>query len=1451
MLYYNIVDGNAQVTRQNTGYYPTGALTIPSSVTNGSTTYVVTSIGNNAFYQCSNLTSVTIPDGVTSIGDGAFSYCRGLTSITIPDGVTFIGVSAFYGCSSLTSITIPDSVTLIGNNTFYDCSGLTSVNLPDGVTSIGSYAFYGCSGLTSVSIPDGVTSIGSYAFRLCRDLTSVTIGSGVASIGNDAFLQCSGLTSILVANGNTVYDCRENCNAIIESSSNTLIVGCMNTIIPASVTSIGEDAFYGCTNLTSITIPNGVTAIGRSAFAECNGLISVIIPNSVTSIGNYAFSYIRHIEYHGNATGSPWDAYSMNGVIDGDFVFSDDAKHYLLAYLGAGGDVTIPSTVDTIGNRVFYGCSNLTSITIPNSVISIGSSAFYNCSSLTSVAIPNSVTSIGSHAFQNCSGLISVTIPDGVTSIGSYAFKNVRHIEYYGNATGSPWDALSMNGITDGDFVFSDNTKHYLLAYIGAGGNVVIPSSVDTIGSNAFKEYIGISSVTIPNGITSIGNSAFEDCSGLTSVTIGNSVTSIGSCAFQNCSSLTSVYFNAVNCSFGSNNNHVFSGCTNLSTLIIGENATIIPDYAFYNCRSLSSVTMGNSVTTIGNGAFSGCSGLTSVIIGNGVTSIGDYTFSGCSGLTAISIPNSVTSIGNQAFYRCSGLTSVTIPSGVTSIDFYTFLGCSGLTSVTIGNSVTSIGTQAFYGCSGLTSVTIPSSVTSIDSYAFSGCSGLTSMWMKPMMPPSLSNYSSICDSVIDVIVPRESYELYLNAGTNYTRHHIYSDTALLSIAVNDEARGYVAGCSNDTVLSYPYPDSIEIVAIPYYGYHFKIWDDDTTDSIRHITNISHDITLTAFFDPNQYTILLSSTNGTVSGAGNYNYLSNCTISANPNYGYRFTAWNDGDTNNPRTIMLTQDTQFVALFAKNQYTVTGLTDDSVMGVVSGSATVDYLDSVTLTATSNYGYRFLRWSDYHTENPRTVTVTGDINMTAIFDFNQYSLSLSTDTSIHGSVSGAGLYNYLSECTINATANYGYHFTHWSDGNTNNPRTLTLTQDTHLAAYYDKNIYTLTFQSDNTDFGIVNTTSVSGEYLDSTILIYTTPIPHYHFTQWNDGNTKNPRKFIFDDNRTYTASFAIDVHTVSVQVDNLAHGTVSGAGSREYGQPITVSATPYSGYRFTHWSNGATYNPYTFAVLEDKALTANFVVDGEPWQDTVVMYDTAYVVLHDTTYIDVHDTTYIDVFMHDTTIVTDTVTLTEYVPVHDTTYIDVHDTIYIDVHDTTYIDVFVYDTTVVTDTVTLSEYVPVHDTTYIDIHDTTYIDVYDTTYINVFVHDTTVVTDTVTLTLYDTITNTVFDTVDNYIYDTLLLTDTIWLHDTIVIHDTIYITQEDIDGTEALNAKIYQRDGQVIVEGAGGNAVTLYDANGRVLATKQDYYMPLSFDVLATGTYMIKVGSAPARRVVVIR
>ena len=452
----------------------------------------VTSIGDQAFYNCTSLTSVTIPDSVTSIGDRAFRCCISLTSVTIPDSVTSIGEEAFYGCWDLTRLTIPGSVTSIDESAFSYCTSLTSVTIPDSVTSIGDSAFYGCESLTSVTIPDSVTSIGSCAFYGCASLTSVTIPDSVTSIGGSAFYGCTSLTSVTIPDsvtsigGSAFYNCKSLTSVTISGSVTSIgwsaFYGCASltsVTIPDSVTSIGGSAFYGCTSLTSVTIPNSVTSIGDQAFYNCTSLTSVTIPDSVTSIGNCAFASCTSLTGIWVAEGNSHYANDASGVL-----FNKD-KTTLVQCPGAFAAYTVPNSVTSIGEYAFSHCTSLTSVTIPNSVTSIGEHAFSyctsltsvtisdsvtsigeyafsHCTSLTSVTIPNSVTSIGEHAFSYCTSLTSVTISDSVTSIGEYAFYDCTSLtDVYYAGSEAQWKAISISSNRNDDLLTANIHYNY------------------------------------------------------------------------------------------------------------------------------------------------------------------------------------------------------------------------------------------------------------------------------------------------------------------------------------------------------------------------------------------------------------------------------------------------------------------------------------------------------------------------------------------------------------------------------------------------------------------------------------------------------------------------------------------------------------------------------------------------------------------------------------------------------------------------------------------------------------------------------------------------------------------------------------------------------------------------------------------------------------------------------
>ena len=429
------------------------------------------------------------------------------------------------------------------------------------MTSIGEKVFYNCSSLTSITFPNSVTTIGSSAFYGCSGLTSITIGNSVTSIGSSAFANCTKLTNVTL-NSNKIVSVNRTYNSSLKTIFGEQVI---NYIIGDNITNIGDYAFYYCEYITSITIPNSLTSIGGYAFNGCSGLTSITIPGGVTTIGNSAFSGCSNLT-DVKVSVTDLSAFCNNKVVG---LIASNIKKSVCLIDKDGKEIkeyAIPEDVTSIGEKVFYNCSGVTSITIGNSVTTIGNSAFYNCSGLTSITIPSGVTTIGSSAFQNCSGLTSVTIPNSVTNIGSEAFRNCS----------------------------------------------------------------GLTFITIPNNVTNIGSSAFYDCRGLTSVTIPSSVTSIGSNAFVNCYKLENITLNSnsiVSANRSSNSSLVYIFGKYVNNLIIGNDVTSIGAYAFYNCEFLSSITFSNSVTSIGAYAFGNCKYLSSIILPDNVTSISNYAF--------------------------------------------------------------------------------------------------------------------------------------------------------------------------------------------------------------------------------------------------------------------------------------------------------------------------------------------------------------------------------------------------------------------------------------------------------------------------------------------------------------------------------------------------------------------------------------------------------------------------------------------------------------------------------------------------------------------------------------------------------------------------------------------------------------------------------------------------------
>ena len=793
----------------------------------------VETIDEGVFEGCSNLTSVTIPEGVKAIASRTF-FNSGLTSIIIPEGVTHIAERAFYGCSKLVSVKIPASVVSISNGVFEGCTalssaefasidhllsinfhldssrsplyyakhlyfdgqevtdiiipdevstltsvfqgfkGLKSIVIGNGITKIPHSAFRGCTGLTSVTIPESVTTIDDAAFLGCSALESIYIPYSVTIIGYDAFMGCSNAESITVAESNPVVDSRNNCNALIDTKSNTLILGCKNTVIPNGVTMIGQNAFNSCSDLISIVIPESAETIEHGAFRGCSNLQFVSIGSRVTDIGYFAFEECTSL---------------TSLIINSESI----ASGYIQSIFGQNiQECVINAPITEIQSSAFLNCTALKFFKIPETTVNIGEDAFYNCSSLTSITIPEKVENIEEEAFYGCSGLTSVTINSNTIVSKDFEFDGIPYI--FGSQVEEYM--IGENATSIGDYAFND-----------CSANITLSKKLTSIGKYAFAHCSGLTSLTIPSSVMAIGNNAFYSCTNLSFVDIQSRLLNIDSDWFSWCDNIATVSIAG-----GTIGKSAFANKTKLTSLTLGEGVTSIGEYAFRDCSSLSDLTLGANVTSIEKYAFSGCSNLSTVTLPNSLTSIGDGAFRDTKGLKSITIPNSVVTIGSGAFIGSGAMeavhirdmavwcatsfgenwngyssddgfnlyqngekvTNLVIPKEATTINKLAFFNCKGIESIMVEDKnevydsrescnaiietesntlqkgcknsfvpsdVTAIADYAFLNCDGLTSVTLGSDMQFIGQQAFDGCK-LRNVLVKNATPPTASGSS-------------------------------------------------------------------------------------------------------------------------------------------------------------------------------------------------------------------------------------------------------------------------------------------------------------------------------------------------------------------------------------------------------------------------------------------------------------------------------------------------------------------------------------------------------------------------------------------------------------------------------------------------------------------------------------------------------------------------------------
>ena len=1111
---------------------------------------VVTSLGNYSFYDCDALTEVDFPATLESIGQNAFNSCNYLVTADFSNctNLKSIGYQAFRYNERLVNADFSNLTSLetIDNEAFYYCYNLATVDLSNTkLTTIGNNEFYNCDALTSVVLPATLKTINGYAFYDCDNLTEVAIPAAVESIGNYAFASCNQLETVDMSNAKNLKKISEgafaDCYALSEIT------------IPATVETIGNYAFNNCSNLQyteqnglgylgnsknqylylgkvmteqeSYTINSKTKFVGSYTFQNCP-VSSIDVPKTVTEIAENAFYGLLNINYNGPAgtATSTWGAMARNAVFDKEFIYADAQKTIIVKYIGNGGDVVIPATVKEIRSEAFSNCQALTSVDFSQAtgLTYIGSNAFYNCQNLTSAD------------FSQCSAL---------TTIGSYAFYNTKLTE-----------------------------------------------------------------VTIPAAVTEIGNYAFQNCQALTTVDMSQNT------------GLTSL-------------SYVFYNCTHLANFSWPVNVATIDSYTFYNCDSLKVVNIPSSVKTIYSYAFEGCDSIKVITLRRYVERVdyGMLTYNRKATIycEAPSRPGNWNSNWNYNYYNylpvvwgCKVIEGMPSYEGTVEIDGenYAFRDVEGalwyLPDATDATAtITAVPAEYYHFVKWRNSESTENPLTidvtesarfaalyegddcTIDVVAENGT--VTGAGVYPYK--SQATLEAIADEHYHFV----GWEDGVETATRKVR--VKGDMVLTALFELDEHLISATVDNNGTVAgagkTYKWGSNATLTVRPATGYHFVNWLDDPQATATRTVQVLGDASYAAHTEINVYAVTVETENGTVTATpeggvasaalasgklGDFAHGTNVTFEATPAAGYKFARWNKSSTTNPYVVAVSSDlalTPEFILASESVYTIAATATEG--GRVTGGGSYLKNETATLSAVADNGYHFVKWNTGSTDETLKVKVSENANYKAEFAINAYIVKvLAADN--NGTVTGAGTYTFDTEITLAATANTGYKFTKWSDGNTQNPRTLKVSEDLELTAQFDILTFKVIAKADKG-----GTVTGSGTYnYGATAKLEAIPAEGYHFVEWSDGVTLNPRTISnITENITLTATFSNKVEcTVAANGQN---GTVEGTGVYFAGETATLKAVGNEGYKFFCWSDGVTANPRRVKVASDTTLTAQFI------------------------------------------------------------------------------------------------------------------------------------------------------------------------------------------------------------------------------------------------------------------
>ena len=1067
-IYYNLDKENKTATlvhiyKTNSTYF-----TVPETITCNQEKYSVTSIGFNAFKNCHSLSSITIPSSITSIEKGAFFECLSLTTITVnKDNKTYTSINGVLYNKDITTL-------------IYFPRGRTEVIIPNSITSIGEYAFYYCSSLKSVTIPNGVTSIGEYAFYNCSSLTSISIPNSITYIGNKAFYYTPWLNNQpdgCVYAGSCLYEYKGT------MPENTHID------IKEGTTQICDEAFEGCTSLTSITIPNSIISIGKNAFNECNSLNEIRF--NIDDLEKYINSGINKLCFQKFYSGYKIvrklyknDIEQTNLIIPNTVTTIPEYTFYGCTSLTS---ITIPNSVTSIGNAAFCHCEYLSSISISNNITSISDSAFYCCLSLASVSIPNNVTSIGNKTFSYCSSLTSITIPTTINSISYNAFYGCDSFDSIKITTTSIEDYCNSNineslynSINENFYntTISRQTRHLIINNEEIT-DLIIPETIDTIKAYAFYKFVNLKSITTHNNIKSIKNDAFEYCN--SSIPINITTPSIEDYCNSDINKILYYYGDLT-----LQPRHLIINNEEITDLIIPETINTIKEYAFYNFTNIKSLTIPYSMRQIKENAFNKClslsniqwnakkcndfssesnapfyldynttSQITSFVFGDSVEHIPAYLCYAMDNLTSITLPSSVVSIGTNAFKSANSYMDINITASsmeeycnskvnqllyqqsLYSPDFISggakrnlIINNEILTSLIIPNSINTIQDYAFYGFNSITSVEINNSVNKIGRSSFYGCRSLTSINIPNTITEIGHQAFYVCKSLTSITIP--------NSVTSIGEKAFSYCSSLSSITIPNSITSIgdnaFSGCGSLTTVQWNakkcndfYYDEPPFENSPISSFTFG-------DSIEYIPaslfyNMSN---LSSITIPNSVTKI-----------GNYAFYSCSSLTSItiPNSVTNITDATFKNCSKLRTIKLGNaietigENVFQGCTALYSFEIT----TKIPPIISASTFTDVSRTMQVKVpcsavadyqASNYWNEFTNF----VENPYTLTaVANDETMGVVTIIKQPTCQDITSQ-------------------IVAQPLPGYEFVKWSDGSTENPYEFYITENTELYAYF---------------------------------------------------------------------------------------------------------------------------------------------------------------------------------------------------------------------------------------------------------------------------------------------------------------------------------------------------------------------------------------------------------------